>query len=61
MTDDVKALVRLLKAKAADMALRSEKNDNNKGFYQAGAAIAYDWAAQHLEDIVIRHERNNKP
>ena len=51
----IDALVKLLRAKAIDQAKRSEGNDNNKGWYQAGQAEGLGWAADHLEQLIADH------
>lgn len=45
-------LVDLLRAKALNMAKRSEGNDNLKGYWQAGQAEGLGWAADHLEVLL---------
>ncbi len=46
----------LLLAKAEDMAKRSETSVGSKGFFQAGKAEAFAWAAQHLDELLMRTE-----
>lgn len=45
-------LAALLRAKGADLCKRSEGNDNKKGYWQAGKADAYLWAADHIEELL---------
>lgn len=48
---ELEKLINLLRARAVDMAKKSEGNDSNKGFWQAGQAEGLAWAADHLETI----------
>lgn len=47
--------VDLLRAKAIDQAKKSEGNDNQKGYWQAGQAEGFGWAADHLGTLLL-HE-----
>lgn len=46
------SLVNLLREKAIKQCEKSEGDDSKKGYWQAGQAEGYGWAADHLETIV---------
>ena len=48
----IREFVGLLHEKALKQCQVSEGNDNKKGFWQAGQAEGFGWAADHLETII---------